>query len=504
MDEIIFGINPLTHVVSCEVKDDILTIFRETEPGKITQMNYPAVFWLLASDQLDVGFKPLEGEQHFKYLKTYSKERFWSGERKKYKYCDVYSIWNKKEASMVSRGFTYFKGMKVNDVSVLSFDIETIGLLNSPQKKVLLISNTYRAGDKIIRKLFAFDDFKHDKDMFDAWSKWIRDLDPSVMIAHNGVAFDLPYMIQCAHLAGTQLYIGRDGSAAYADNYESDFRLDQTQSLKYCKHHVFGREIIDTHFLARKYDLAKKYDNYRLKSIIKTEKLEKSDRIHYDASKIRVNYTIPEEWDKIKTYCEDDSDDALALFDLMIPSTFYFNQSVPKSFQDMSLSATGSQLNAIMVRSYLQTGHSIPKASPTFKFEGATSGGIPGIYQNVLKIDVRSEYPSCILQYEIYDREKDPKAHFLHMVQYFTDERIKNKRLAKETKDKYYKDLEAAQKVGINSAFGLLGTTGLNFNSPVNAALVTEKGRNIIEMAMLWATGKDLKYWKQVQEKKLK
>jgi DNA polymerase elongation subunit (family B) len=55
--------------------------------------------------------------------------------------------------------------------------------------------------------------------------------------------------------------------------------------------------------------------------------------------------------------------------------------------------------------------------------------------------------------------------------------------------------MEQTQKVAINSSYGLLGATGLVYNSPKNAALVTEKGRETIATATLWASGKDIKEW---------
>jgi DNA polymerase elongation subunit (family B) len=78
------------------------------------------------------------------------------------------------------------------------------------------------------------------------------------------------------------------------------------------------------------------------------------------------------------------------------------------------------------------------------------------------------------------------------MVDYFTIERLKNKKLAKETGDSYYDDLQNSQKIAINSAYGFLGAPGLNFNSPQHAAFITKTGREILEKSVLWATGRAL------------
>ena len=49
-----------------------------------------------------------------------------------------------------------------------------------------------------------------------------------------------------------------------------------------------------------------------------------------------------------------------------------------------------------------------------------------------------------------------------------------------------------SQKIVINSAYGLLGAQGLNFNSPDNAALVTKGGREILQNGIV-ITGKIFK-----------
>jgi DNA polymerase elongation subunit (family B) len=238
-------------------------------------------------------------------------------------------------------------------------------------------------------------------------------------------------------------------------------------------------------FLAYKYDIGRKYESYGLKKIIAQEKLEAEDRVFYDASQIRFKYKDPNEWKLIKEYCLHDADDALKLFDLMSPPFFYMTQSVPKSFQSMIESASGSQINSVMVRSYLQEKHSIPKASTTVEYEGAISFGNPGVYRNVFKVDVASLYPSIMIEYKVYSPQKDPNKNFLNLVQTFTERRLYHKRLAKE--EKYHDDMQAAFKIFINSCYGFLGSTGLNFNMPEGAALVTKIGRDILSKSIEWA-----------------
>ena len=471
-DSFIYGKHPLTGVVGIEVADNgEVEIY--TKDGILYENT---IYYILVSEPLD-NTTELKGDLHYKYAIKFDNRQDFQAKIGEFKALgvDYHAIYNPAEMFMLRHGYTYYKGMKPENLDILSFDIETTSL--SPENgKVLLITNTYRCGNRVERLLFSYDDYNSQKEMIYAWCAFVREIDPDVIVGHNIFNFDLPYL---KSIAG-KLPIGRDESSAKFARYTSKFRKDGSQSYDYQNVTVYGREIIDTFHLSIKYDVARNYPSYKLKEIVKYEGLEKADRQHYDASKIRLVYENTAEWNKIKKYAEEDADDALALFDLMIPSFFYYTQSLPKTLQQVINGASGAQVDSFMKRAYLQEGHSLPLSSRADGFEGAISFGNPGLYKNVFKVDVASLYPSIILSKEIYDNEKDPKKYFLQMVRYFTDERLNNKRLAKETGDRYYRDLEQSQKIFIDSAYGFMGANGLLFNSPHNAKLVTRTGREIL------------------------
>ena len=489
-NRLVFGKNNIEKIVSIEPNDEYTELFIEENGFTRTEV-ISNKYWLLASRQLRKDWVRLKGELHYKWGKQFKAREEFLQYRSVFKKDDTYSIYDPKESVMIKDGITYFKNMSLKDVSVLSFDLETTGLSSEEKDaKILLISVTYRAGstNRLTKRLFAYDDYKSQGEMLEDFCLTVRTFNPSIIIGHNILGFDLPYIRGIAQKENVQLLLGRNDSEAQFDNYESQFRKESNQFIKYNKCKIYGREIVDTLFLSIKHDIAsRKYSSYGLKAIIKDEGLEKQDREFYDASLIRYNYTNPKEWEKIKRYCADDADDSLALFDLMSPPFFYMTQSIPKSFQSVIESASGSQLNSIMIRSYLQDGHSIPRTSAQSEFEGAISEGNPGIYRNVHKVDVSSLYPSIILQYDVYDRVKDPKANFLNMVKSFTETRLKYKRLLKETGDAKYDALQGAFKILINSAYGFMGAPGLAFNSPENAAFITKKGREILTEAINWS-----------------
>ncbi len=495
MQRLIFGKNDTQRIVSIEPNNKYVEVFQEDEEGNVQSHHVPSAYFILTTKPLQ-GSRLLKGDQPYRY--GWKTDSIWNFHRQKgemyKKFMDHYTINNLKENFMVRTGYTYFKGMKHLEPSVLSFDIETNGLEISENSKLYLISNTFRRNGQITRRLFCYDEYANEGDMIIDWCNWVREMNPSIMCGHNIFTYDLPFLNQVAKNNDVELLLGRNNSPAKFEEKTSKFRKDQTQDIIYNKVSVYGRELIDTLFLAVRYDTAtKKYISLGLKNIIAQEGLEQKNRVFYDASKIRHTIHIPEERQKIKQYAITDADDGLALYDLMSPSVFYMSQCIPKPFQLMHESASGSQLNSMMVRSYLQEGHSIPKASEAADFEGGMSFGNPGVYSNALKVDLLSAYPSTIISYSIYDKNKDPEQNLLKITKYFFETRKEYKKLGKT--DSYYASLSDAYKVLINSLFGFMGAKGLNYNYPEGAALITKHCREYLRKAILWATGKPYEKW---------
>lgn len=491
INRLIYGKNTTSNVVNISVKDETVYIYREVN-GNISLTTQPFHRWVL-SPFFSNGATKLNGKQHYQYIKVYSSEEEFQSIRKRIYEHGLYHVNHKTESFMILNGYTYFKGMKPNEVSILSFDIETTGLdADAEDAEVKLITNTLRKivnGKPLLyRKTYNIEEYESQYDMIRDWCNFVMEENPSILVGHNIIMFDLPYMNKIMNKIGESLMLGRDGSYIEIEDRPRELRKDGSQSYSYHRINCFGREIVDTFFVAIKYDIGRKYESYGLKSIIRQEGLEKPGRTFIDASKIKYEWNDLEKRKLIIQYAEEDSDDSLKLFDLMIPATFYIGQYVPKPLQVMTESATGSQLNAIMVRAYIQDGYAVAKATEVNHFEGAISIGEPGIFRNCLKVDVASLYPSIMLQYKITDKNKDFNNVLLHILYYLREERLLNKRKAKETDDRYYEELQNAQKVLINSMYGFMGAGNLNYNYPFGASEVTRHGREILKTAIHWAT----------------
>lgn len=516
-NNLIYGKDKTRNVVSVEIKSDKAYIYTETPEG-VKLETRPFKRWILSNIAPAGEFSKLDGGLHFQYLKEFDDEKSKKDALNQlYRIKgDKYTCYDERESFMQMSGVTYFKGMDVKDVSILSFDIETNKTLDPklPHAKTLLIANTFRKNGMVTKKLFALDDFKNELSMILSWCEWVREMNPSVITGHNIFAFDLYYLQNRLVITQkTQIFnkkteykglpLGRNGEPMEIATKVSQFRKDGSQSYDYRKVNIFGREIIDGFFMSIRYDMGREFPSYGLKPIIEHLGLEKEGRIKWDfeandPNTIWENRHLSEYadlWSKYKEYCNDDADDSLTLYDLMVGPYFHATTNFPLTFQAMYETASGKQINALLIRGYLQKEHSIPEPSEAAKYQGAISFGVPGVYKNVFKIDVASLYPSIMRQFKVYDNKKDPLGLFLEMIETFTVQRLKHKKIAKDTGDNFYKNLEQSEKLVINSGYGFMGASGLHFNSPKNAAFVTEKGREILTKAVEWATGKDVEYW---------
>lgn len=495
-NHLLYGKDGTEKILSLYQGYDKLVGTKEVD-GRFVEFFVPFQPFVLAPKDYG-GYAKLEGNLYYNYIKrfnTYAEaEEYHRTNRRR---LDLQWFYDEEQA-MLLNGLTYYKGMKSHEeVSVLSFDLETTTLNPTDEDAtILLISICYRAtsGHKT-KYLLSYDRYENgERGMINEFCDIITSLNPSIIIGHNILSFDLPYLLQRSIDTGARFDFGLNRQDVEVARYESKFRKEANQFIHYKKFRIPGREIVDTLFLSMKADIVeRKYTSYGLKNIIAQEGWEAKDRQHYDASQIRYNYKDKTEWEKIKKYCSQDAEDSLKLFDKFIPPYFFLAQTTPKRLQNIIEGASGSQINSILVRSYLQEGWGIPKAADKVEYQGAISEGNSGIYNNVFKVDVTSLYPSIILQYELYDKQKDPKGNLLKLTKEFTNSRIAYKKLYQETKQEYYNHLQQIGKIGANSIYGFLGAPGLNFNSPSIASFITEKGREVLTNAVDWCNYNNFK-----------
>jgi DNA polymerase elongation subunit (family B) len=491
----LFGKDKRANIVNIAIKNDLLYLFYLDGSSE----TIPCKYFILSSTKYDSKFERLEGETFYKYIRYFNNLESYNL-FKKNNYHSIsskvlHAINDPLQQQLYLTGITLYKDLEFKSLRILGFDIETNGVIKDKNSSIKVITNTLWDGNSLTRTIFREDHYKNEGEMLVAWSNYVQEVNPSVMTGHNIFGFDLPYMMHVAKLNKVELNISRDGGSPIVAKRARKYRVDGSQTWDFFNIEVFGRDIIDGMFLAVKYDVGRNFSSWGLKSIIEALGLVKEGRQFYDASKIGENWSDLVEREKIVEYCKDDGDDSISIFNTMTPAFFYLARSIPNTLQNIINSASGSWLNSIIVRAYMQNGKSIAKPNEPTTVTGGISFGIPGIHKNVKKIDIVSMYPSIMREWKIFDDKKDPDAIFNKMVECYTLDRLKHKKLFKETKNSYHDDMQASLKIAINSLYGLNATSGLNYNNFQNADKITTLGRLILRASTMWASGEDVDFW---------
>ena len=499
----LFGKDKTEHIKCIETLENNQLLFIKKDNTTFTKTYKP---WSLSKTKHS-NSKQLLGNQSFKYFNEFETKDQQFEFNKRIGFREVYSSMNDLTGQMILHGYNMYKNVSLEDLSVLSFDIETSGLVRNKTSYVYCIGNVFKKAGKLVKKVFREDEYQDDKEMIKDWVKWVQEIDPDVITGHNIINFDLDYLYHC----NNGLDIGKYAKELVKGR-KRNYRVSGDEKWEYEEIKIFGRQVIDTMFTSVKFDIGRKYPTWGLKPILKYEETQAkqkkiAERDDWEKRLIKHRETrtfidfddlLPKEiWqdidnrDSFINYCMDDAMESLFLFEKQIVPWFYYCQYVPMSLQEVCLTASGAQIDAFLVRSYLQNGYSIPVASEHKSFLGGISMGIPGIYKNVVKFDVASLYPSVILTQKLYSKNKDPEQHFLKMVEYFTKMRLEYKRKAKETKNPIFEGLQQAFKIIINSSYGVCGTKYLQFNDFNIASKITEGGREILQKGVTWASGQE-------------
>jgi DNA polymerase elongation subunit (family B) len=304
----------------------------------------------------------------------------------------------------------------------------------------------------------------------------IKEIEPDLLIFHNGFGFDLPFIE-----ARTIKYFG---DCVFWRASDRPSRLTNT-IMGFEFHHIKweGIQIIDTMHQTAIWDFSRSVlSSFSLK-IAPVEMGLRSARPDVP------NPVLLWEQGKISellAYLVEDLEDTKLLADEILPPIYWqrlivpsrFDQDKPDDLQYLATSNIGRRCQNIHLGLYDGI-----DATPQDKwgFEGGISEAAKlGLFYNVAKIDVTSLYPSIMLLYGVCS-SKDVDMKFLGVLKYLKEERLKQKALAK-TGDLIAEGKQAAYKILINGSYGFLGTPGLGYNDYEAAALVTAYGRKILRL----------------------
>jgi hypothetical protein len=147
-NDLIFGRNTTERVVAIETRDDVAHIFIEELDGTVKEKLMPNRRFLLLPFKPNKapGYEKLKGDLYYKYGRKFDTYSEYNHHLSNLRRGDHYTAYEARDSLLLTEGITYFKGCKLKEISVLSFDIETTTIEHNKDAKVILISNTYRRG----------------------------------------------------------------------------------------------------------------------------------------------------------------------------------------------------------------------------------------------------------------------------------------------------------------------------------------------------------------------
>jgi len=408
-------------------------------------------------------------------------------------------------AYLVHSGRTFFKGMSPDSAHRMQIDIESFridGFPDAHKDPIFIISISDNRGyEKVLYQIanpvprdfnaLAMLDDKYqlcgdEEEMLRELVKIIQRRDPDILEGHNFFGFDLPYIHLRCRNNGVNFSIGRDGLEPFQIPATKKFA---ERDIDYTNFVVGGRSIIDTMFLAIDWDVyARKLDGVGLKSVAKVLGVTPEDRTYIEGDQIAQTWL--DDPASVLNYALDDVKETLGLSNHLCSSVFALTQMMPMPYQKIHLAGKASVIQSMFVREYLRTRNSLPCTDPNVRkqeFGGYTDIFYTGVFDNIWYLDVKSLYPSIMLNYNVAPAH-DYLGLFQDILGSLTGLRLQTKAVMKRTKEKSRRAQlsarEQAFKIIINSFYGMLGDKFSLFMTMDEADRVAKTGQDLLKQMM--------------------
>lgn len=361
----------------------------------------------------------------------------------------------------------------MGSLTVVVIDIETSSL--SPET-----GRIYSIGIKMFGDWIHIDDID-EMTLLWKFAQFTSNLQNCVVVGHNVFRFDFPYILERATLYNIKMPFGYRTSY-YGGKMERSVRCScfLFPDNKFVEIEWYDKSvsIIDTYIIAGLVDSLYLFKSKSLKSLPIELGCRDHDRIELTPEEITDSWEKQD--DRIEQYLKWDLDDNYDIF-MKLFSPYYYMKTFlhGMSYQEIVLSSTAKKVESFMKDYYSQSGRREPDEKRPYK--GGYTAARKGLFYNVIKADVASQYPFIMLAYRLGPGfDKDPCCYFFSLLKTMRDKRIEYKRSGDDEKIK----ISNAMKVIINSCYGLLGAEHHEYNNMDAAEAVTEYGRLIVKSMM--------------------
>lgn len=379
-----------------------------------------------------------------------------------------------------------------------------MNLYEGHQKTIVLVA---KPGTNFDSDNYSIHYYLNEKDLLIAFLNIIHLYDPDVLMGYNINSFDFPYLEDRLQLNGISDAMGRDGSSAQVRSFGSKHEV-----------RITGRIVADLlDLIKQNYSLA----NYKLGTVAST--LLKEDKLDVKASEMRRLWLSedPKDLSRFIEYSRRDSDLVLSMaVDLKILDKYIaISKECGCLLHDVLNSGQQVKIESMLLHEFVKEGRMFPLKK--HKEEGGDKESTDhvqgahvfeperGLHENLIIMDFKSLYPSCIRSYNIcwstivdgdvskLDVLTPPNnVHYVSHETYhgimpriltnLYNKRLEFKKKLKEAQTQQDKDFyDAAQysvKILLNSFYGYTGAESGRFFDPRLANSITAIGRETIQL----------------------
>jgi DNA polymerase I len=448
----LFGRDPQTGIVAVDfdgARTALLFIREDSGATRVEAREFDPYFWTVAG----TGGQPLEGPHPLNALRSFEDWAAFQAARSAKDGAPVFALNDPVQQFLTATGMTLFKGMTLESLRRLQihFADDAIELADQSGWEESVPFTPGEAERAALERLQAI----------------IEERDPDVIEGHQLFKTILPRLAERAKKFKLRLRWGRDGSPIAARS--SRLQIAE-KTIQYTRFTARGRHFVDTFLLAQYYDVG-------------TRELE-----NFTLDVVAEHFGIAEKNGAATTR---------ALAATLSASYFTQAQIFPYNYQDVIVRGNATKIDALFLREYFRTTHSLPETPEPRPFEGGyTDIFFTGVARDVWHCDIASLYPSVMLRFGMLP-ENDTLGVFrglLTDLRTFRFEAKRAMRAAESAPDRaenaqerrHFSALQNTFKILINSFYGYLGFAQGHFADFDAAAAVTAKGRELLRSMVDW------------------
>jgi len=383
--------------------------------------------------------------------------------RNSYEQQPYYEVKEFAHQYLLASGRTHFLGMEWGDARTMQLALR----LNVPEELANPADESQRIEELGIKCGEAVTVLSAgelgEKEMLERLVEAVQEADPDVLCGHNLFKTILDFISRRARKLKVKLELGRSRREAWSERYTMPLA---ERRLEFPRMRVFGRSLVDTWILAQSYDIFKReMDSYDLPYLARYLGLREEERESED-----VRAALEETEEVVST---------------LIQNFFHLSQMLPYTLEDCIIKGNATKINALLLREYYRQAAAVPYPAEGRMFAGGyTDLRATGVLRPVINVDVASLYPSLILHCR-YFPQGDRLGAYEAALRELLRRRLEIKHELKSLKDNTrFARLDARQgafKIIINSFYGYLGTSRMNFADLDMAERVTAKGQQTVQ-----------------------